>query len=62
MHRSLQKCEFLILRQPDIQVFDADGMEHDTRDAASVEFQHKQEGEIVAFGWIDRIVVDEVAG
>jgi hypothetical protein len=50
LHRSLQKSDLPVLCQPDIQVFDAQGMENDTRDAASFEFQDKQEGEIVALG------------
>jgi hypothetical protein len=61
LHRSLPKCDLPVLRQPDILVFDAQGMENDTRDAASFEFQDKQEGKIVALGRIDCIVVDEVA-
>jgi hypothetical protein len=47
LHRSLQKYDLQAFRQTDIQVFDADGMEHEGRDAASFEFQDKREGEIV---------------
>jgi hypothetical protein len=47
---SLPKSDLPVLRQPDIQVFDAQGTENGTRDAASFEFQDKHEGKIVALG------------
>ena len=46
----LKKCDLLVPRQPDVQVFNAHGMEDDTRDAASFEFEDKQERKIVALG------------
>jgi hypothetical protein len=50
----LQECDFLILRQPDVQVLDAQGMEHDPCDAAPFKFHDKQEEQIVALDRIDR--------